>query len=208
MVKYLLKFVREKEHAEALCAGELFIRPACYYHHLEQGQGDLREAAISHSQCIYKKSTIPIYCMYAVEDSDINNGVALISTECIRDFKCENGYIAVVDFHEFESKLRTINSSGYEVVWGLVNYRRLSQSDTKEFLPDNSTRHLFVKYPVFSYQKEFRVVVNKSTYMPWEPPVEYVKYHFSQALSSDKVTIVSVAQLKRENQNYILQLEK
>lgn len=161
MVKYLLKFVREKEHAEALCAGELFMRPACYYHHLEQGQGDLRETAISHSQCIYKKCTVPIYCMYAVEDSDISNGTALLSAECIRDFKCEDGYVAVVDFHEFETNLRTLNSNGYEVVGGLVNYHCLSQSDTQKLLVDNSTRNLFMKHPVFSYQKEFRIVVNK-----------------------------------------------
>lgn len=208
MVKYLLKFVREKEYAEALCAGELFMRPACYYHHLEQGQGDLREAAISHSQCIYKKSTIPIYCMYAVGDSDISNGTALISAECIWDFKCEDGYIVVVDFREFENKLRTLNSNGYEVVGGLVNYHRLSQSDTQKLLGDDSVRNLFVKHPVFSYQKEFRVVVNKSVYMLGETPVDYIKYHFSEPLSVDKVTIVSVKHLKREKQNYIIQLKK
>ena len=59
MIKYLLKFVKEKEHARTLLDGALFMRPACYYHRLELGQGDTREAALSHKSCIFRHCTVP-----------------------------------------------------------------------------------------------------------------------------------------------------
>ena len=62
-IKYLIKFVSKKNYAEDLVAGKLFMRPASYYHILEQrmgaGQGDLGEAGIVDGICIYKHSHVP-----------------------------------------------------------------------------------------------------------------------------------------------------
>ena len=50
MIKYLIKFVSQKSHADMLVAGELFMRPASYYHNLELGQGDIREAFFAYQK--------------------------------------------------------------------------------------------------------------------------------------------------------------
>ena len=208
MIKFLLKFVREEGHAKALLDGQLFMRPACYYRTLEQGQGDLREAAISHDVCVYKHSTMPIYCMYAVEEDEINNNCILISAKCIHDFKCEHGYAAIIEYPEFENKLKTLNSNGYEVDAGPVSYHRLSLSDTKELLTDNTVKNLFVKHPVFSYQKEFRVVVAKQLSQQEESQTNCIIYHFSSALSPDKAQVIPISCLEKANDYYLIQLEK
>lgn len=208
MIKYLLKFVNQEAHAKTLLAGQLFMRPAGYYHALEQGQGDLREAAISHNVCIYKHAMVPIYCMYAISDTDINTNRILISQKCIHDFKCENGYIVIIEFSEFENKLRTLNSNGYEVDAGLVKYRILSLSDTQELLIDNTVKNLFVKHPAFSYQKEFRVIVAKQLYKPGDPPVDNITYRFSCALSPSKAQVIPISCLEQTDDYYVIQLEK
>ena len=213
MIKYLLKFVKEEDHAKDLLAGQLFMRPARYYRTLEQGQGDLSEAAISHISCIYRNGTLPIYCMYAVCENDIRNNCISISEKCIHDFKCKHGYVVITEFSEFENKLKTLNSNGYEVDFGLVNYRYLSISDTKKLLTDTTVNNLFIKHPAFSYQKEFRVVVAKQVYKLGDPKSEcpamqHITYQFSCGLAPDKAQAIPVSSLEKVNDNYIIHLEE
>lgn len=146
--------------------------------------------------------------MYAVAEHDIYNGATVISAKCIQDFKCKDGYIVVVGFDEFEGKLKSLNSNGYEVDAGLVDYHYLAHSDTKKLLTENSVRNLFVKHPTFSYQKEFRIAVTKQLYKPGEPPVDSITYHFPHGLSPDKAQMIPVSHLKQEGHDYIIQLSK
>ena len=63
MIKYLIKFVSEEQHAEDLLDGNLFMYPAGHYHTLELGRGDIREGALSDSICFYQYINYPIYCL-------------------------------------------------------------------------------------------------------------------------------------------------
>jgi len=64
MIKYLIKFVSQKGHADMLVAGKLFMRPASYYHKQELGQGDIFEACILPPMQMYYNADLPIYCLY------------------------------------------------------------------------------------------------------------------------------------------------
>lgn len=204
-IKYLLKFVPKRSYADDLINGTLYTRPAAYYHALETGQGDMGEAALSHEICMYKHSTVPIYCMYAILGSDITNGKVHISRRCINDFECENGYIVKIDYSSFESRLRTVNSGGYQVSAGLVNYHTLTQEDTTFLLTDNTERNLFVERSGFYYQKEFRVVICKQVYQINEHPIDEIRYHFSPSLQG-VAQVIAVSSLQQEADDYILLL--
>lgn len=204
-IKYLLKFVSKKSYADDLINGTLYMRPAAYYHRLEEGQGDMGEAALSHEICVYKHSTLPIYCMYAILGSDMANGKVHISRRCIDDFKCENGYIVKIDYQSFKSRLRNVDSSGYHVSAGLVNYHALTQEDTSFLLTDDTERNLFIKRPRFYYQKEFRVVVCKQVYQINEQPIDEIRYHFSPTLQG-VAQVIAVSSLQQEADEYILLL--
>ena len=197
MIRYLLKFVFEKAYAEALLNGELFMRPACYYHKLEMGQGDIYEAALSHDMCVYKHSRVPVFCACAVNDREITDDSFAVSERCIKDFKCENGYVVILDFQKFEQALSTLLSSGYEVDGGLVNYHKLTFEDMGELIGDNTARNLFVKHPYFSYQKEFRIVVCREVYKLGDRPVDSIIYRFPRDLTGIAVC-KEVAEFKQD----------
>lgn len=203
MIKYLFKFVSERAHADFLLDGNLFMRPACYYHKIEAGQGDLGEAAISHDICVYKHSHVPIYCAYAVDELDIIGGTVAVSERCVKDFNCENGYVVIIDFQKFDQALTTLLSHGYEVDVGLVNYHKLTFEDTGELLCDNTPKNLFVKRPSFSYQKEFRIVVCREVYKVGEPPIDHITYCFPHNLR-DMAVCKEVAQFERKGDYFLL----
>lgn len=205
MIKYLIKFVSERDYAESLLDGNLFMRPVSYYHKLELGQGDLREAAIFDSTCIYKNNTLPIYCMYAVNDSDINNEEVIIPQKCIKDFKCEDGFMVLINYELFEPMLSTVNTNGYELGAAKVNYHKLTFDDSEQLLHNDTLMNLFIKHPYFAYQNEYRIVVAKQVYKPENPMIDHVVYSFPTSLKN-VARIVAMSQLSRQNENYLLNI--
>lgn len=208
-IKYLIKFVSKKNYAEDLVAGKLFMRPASYYHILEQrmgaGQGDLGEAGIVDGICIYKHSHVPIYCLYAVMKNDIIENEILISERCIDDFHCQDGYAVLIDYKKWEPMLSKINTEGYELDAGLVSYHKLSAEDTMALLNDNTPRNLFIKRPFFSYQKEYRIVICNQVYKDNESPINEKTYWFSEPLD-ESAKIISIPSLTQINGNYVIKL--
>ncbi len=206
MIKYLLKFVSKEDHANTLLDGTLFMRPACYYHKLENGQGDVCESAVSHEICMYKHSHVPIYCTYAVDEKDMIGGVVDISGQCIRDFKCENGYVVIIDFSQFEQILPTLQSKGAEVDAGLVHYHKLTFDDMAYLIGDTTPKNLFLKPPFFSYQKEFRIIVCQEVYKMGEPPIDHVMYHFPQDLRD--IAVSRKISSFKQGDRYLINLEQ
>ena len=204
-IKYLLKFVKQKEHAEALLSGTLYMRPASYYHKGESGkfgQNDIREAAVSNEFQVYKHNRCPIYCMTAVAEDDIVSGQFIIPEKCIQDFDCENGYVVIFKFDVFEERLKTLLSEGYCVCGGLVNYHIITFDEMGQLMGDDSPKNLFIKHPYFSYQKEFRIVVCKELYKINEPAIEFKEYRFPDDLR-DIAACIHIPKLHQNGQHIL-----
>ena len=208
-IKYLIKFVAKRSYAKDLLQGKLFMHPATYYHNLAEtagaGQGDLGEASIVPGLCIYKYYHLPIYCMYAVLDSDIKNGETLIDGRCISDFHCSDGFAVLIDFSQFEPMLYNVKTEGYELEAGLVTYHALTQADLGPLMIDDTPRNLFIKRPGFLYQKEFRIVICKQIYRDGEPPVYEKVYWLDHALDAI-AKIIPISSLRKRDNNYVLPL--
>lgn len=209
-IKYLIKFVSKKSYAEDLVRGKLFMRPAAYYHMLEQkkgpGQGDLGEASVVDGLCAYKHSHVPIYCLYAVMENDINDGNIYISERCIDDFDCQNGYAVLIDYEKLQPLLSQVKTEGYELDAGLVTYYSLTLEDMAYLLNDNTPRNLFIKRPYFSYQKEYRIVVCKQLYKSYEKPIYEKEYWFENPIDVC-AKIIPISSLIRIEDNYVLSLQ-
>ncbi len=192
MIKYLIKFVSQKSHADMLVAGELFMRPASYYHKQELGQGDIFEACILPPMQMYYNADLPIYCLYAVRDSDIHDGKIKISSKCIQDFKCSEGYAVIIQFEPFEKILPTLDTDGYAFQYGDVKYTETQISDLASVFNNKEYDNLFIKLPYFFHQKEFRIVVGKHVcYKNEAGELEPVIYRFPKAID-DICRIVSI----------------
>lgn len=205
MIKYLIKFVGCEEHAQMLIDGEMFMRPASYYHHLETGQGDPSEAGVLDGIGIYMNSNIPIFCMYCVFDNDIIDGKILISKRVIEDFKCEDGFLVLLEYEEFEKRLSTVKTNGYQLDAGRVGYAYKKFDGLADMLNDKSGKSLFIKNPYFSYQKEFRIVIAKQVDIIDNHPSDSVTYSFETSLK-DLAKIIKISDLVFDGDNYILAL--
>lgn len=203
MIKYLAKFVTLREHAELLQHGKLFMRPASYYHRLELGQGDLREAAIFEDVCIYKHSRLPIYCLYTIYDSDIKDGLCEISGRCVKDFHCENGYVVLLDIDRFGQVFHSLQTDGYAFSARNVQYKIKTPELIYNLFCNSSVDNLFIKHPFFNYQQEFRLVVEKEVYPFGEPMIDHIEYSLSCEFGTD-ARIVEMASLKIRNDKFIL----
>ncbi len=204
-IRYLIKFVSKLQYAEDLINGKLYMRPASYYHHLELGQGDIREAALSGELAIYKNSTIPIYCLYSVLQEEIINGAICVSKRVIHDFGCEHGYAVILDYQKFEPLLSHVKTNGYQLDAGLVNYHRITHADFGTLFTDKTLLNLFVKHPYFSYQREFRIVIAKQVYRYNEPPIDHTEYWFEGDLKSLS-RIVDISMIPVIDDSYLLRL--
>ena len=209
-IKYLIKFVSEKSHAEDLVRGKLFMRPATYYHMLEQkkgpGQGDLGEASVVDGQCAYKHSHVPVYCLYAVMENDINDGNIYISKRCIDDFGCQKGFAVLIDYKKLQPLLSQVKTGGHELDAGLVTYHSLTLENMAGLLNDKTPQNLFIKRPYFSYQKEYRIVVCEQLYKENEKPIYEKAYWFENPLDVC-AKIIPISSLTRIDDNYVFSLQ-
>ena len=129
MIKFLAKFMKETSHAEMLQKGQLFMRPSAYYMPLEsekEGQADALEGAVSFTIPIRKGRNFPIFCLYAIDEADIDsNGIAHINTKCVYDFDCQNGFLLLLNYSEFTNKLDKKSEgidTDYAYEYGEVTY--------------------------------------------------------------------------------------
>lgn len=203
--KYIIKFVSKKVYAEELVNGELYMRPARYYHNIEQGRGDIAEAAVFPGICSYYQMDYPIYCFYSVFPDDIQNNQILIPNKCINDFECLNGYCVLIDFDEFEkyifSEDKAINTDK-QVEIGVVRYGNPDKGLIERVMKNETIEHLFLKRPFFRYQREFRIAI-------WEyvsKDIDYKEYFFKTNLKSIS-ELLNISDLEHDNEYYCINLE-
>ena len=168
MEKYLIKFVEKEKYANNLIAGMFFMHSAGYYHKLEQGQGDIREGALSHTAMMHKNLGCPIYCMYIAYEEQCEDGIIWVDKKVLSDFKGDDRHIVIFNFNDFvnriskteNGKLKSKIETDRAISFGSVIYKYISFDDTKAFFTQNNNDHLFVKHPFFSHQHEFRIVID------------------------------------------------
>ncbi len=191
---------KSQKKLQQLINGEFFMRPASYYHHLENGQGDQAEGALIHSVAIYKNTQYAIYCLYAVDNKDIDaDGSIYIPKKCIEDFHCENGFGVIIDYEKFEKLLPLIQTEGYQLWAGRVCYRKLIYEDMPDMMDMESLDNLFTKRPYFAYQREYRIVIPKN--VPEEKDSVYYKSEFTL---DSIANIVSISSLNECNGKFII----
>lgn len=205
MIKYLAKFFSEKNHAQTLINGTLHMRPACYYHNLNIGQGDIYEACVFPGICIYKNENLPIYCLYSIHDSDISSNIVKIPKKCITDFSCQDGYIVLIDFLQFKQLLKTVWTNGKNIHFGSVCYQYPKLCGNNMFLYANNAQNLFIKNPYFSYQKEYRIVVEENILCTDSHTPMAINYHFPCTLENI-TNIFPIPTLPTIGEEYILSL--
>lgn len=159
-IKYLIKFCAKEQYADDLICGKLYMNAAAYYRHLEKGQGDVREGAISDSVAFFKNGNRLVYCLYSVMATDIVNGKTVISKRVIDDFECANGWAVIIEYEPFLKALSALDNEGHSWESGPVSYGRIAHVQTEHFLVSHDMTNLFIKHPDFAYQKEYRIVVN------------------------------------------------
>lgn len=200
MIKYLLKFVTKLEHAEALVAGQLYMRPASYFHSQEIGRGDICEGCVIPNLCAYRNTQWAIYCFYAVEESEIDkNGVVSITERCIQDFGCSDGYVVVLPYAELEKRFPTVKTDGYAMIGGPVCYHRITNEDIPRLFTDENALNLRVKGPYFAHQKEYRLIITETI----PDGVEAKTYRFQTELG-DIAWIAKVSEMQQCENQYLL----
>ncbi len=208
-IEFLLKLVSQREHAEMLLNGTLFMRPAVYYHKQEDkqcGQNDIGEAAVIPGVQMYKHERCPIYCMSIVTDADIEENRFVISTRCIEDFNCKTGYAVLIRYKEFAKRLPTLLCGNYTLDARPVKYQTITQGEMSKFIADDSLDNLFIKHPFFSYQKEYRIAIAQQLYKPYEKVVEKKCFDFQSDLR-DIAKCYSIPSLL-DNGKYYLHIEE
>lgn len=221
-IKYLIKFVEQEQYADDLLNGKLFMRPAGYYRWLEEGRGDFHEAAVSGQAQIFKGDNHPIYCMYAVHESDVHDKEILIDPLCIEDLKCKDGWAVVVDYRAFCDLIPGLQCDCHAIWHGEVNYRSLSMNDTHAFMVDSSQKNLFYKRPQFSHQHEYRFVIGSSImpnlvpgeldgeivdFLDMDNPYKPIIYHLPNSLNNIAKKF-HIGELTKSHEGYCLNVEK
>lgn len=168
--KYLIKFVSNKKYADTFLNGILYMNAAGYYHNIERGRGDIKEASVMSrpfdipnpyfNVSMFKCAEYPIFCMYAVFEDDIEyNTIKNINRKCIDDFSTGLGYAVVITYDNMLSVISSCKINGADIVYKSVEYRDLTDDDEYKFITTTTIDNLFVKNPYFQYQNEFRIVV-------------------------------------------------
>lgn len=165
-IKFLVKFIEEENYVDNLINhGELFLRPLGHFAKLEKDssdevRGDEREGLLLNS--IRIGSNYPIYCMYSIFESDVLPDGLLIKKRAVENFLSKGtGYFAIIDYNNFISSLKVEDFDGYAINTDIVKYGSIDWEFQKSLLISNSQLVAFVKRSDYSYQQEFRLVVQK-----------------------------------------------
>lgn len=110
----------------------------------------------------------PIYCMTAIKSDNIADSNILINKRIIKDFKCDDGFLVLIDFKSFLSCLKFLETNNNPYHHQPIVYGTPSFELSAKWLCENSLDNLFVKHPFFSYQQEYRIIV----FEPLHPRIE------------------------------------
>ncbi len=165
-IKYLLKFVRE-EYLEYLLTKGLYMNQVNYFvspHRDDDGQYDCWESLCSSELSLYKNRNRPIWCCTAISISDISEGIVKLDKRLLTDFfknKIQEGKIVLIDFKQFVERLYT-SPDEYEMNFGRINYYSHPKQIGERFPSNDWSDSIFLKSRKYSYQKEFRVAINRA----------------------------------------------
>lgn len=222
MIKYLIKFVKEEQHAKDIAAGKFYMQAAEYYRRnwdkLSKGQVDMTEGAISHHYQIFCNPDFYVFCAYSVDATDIRNDKITINMDVIEDFECCNGYAVIIDFEKLEKRIGLLETEGYAMTGGRAVYGRIDLWETLKLLSTGGCSSLFRKPILFKRQKEYRFIVQRhaeTIIKEWERDgimfrsKEYIPKVFSLPADAPKDyihSIQNISSLKTFNNNYIIDL--
>lgn len=191
------------------------MNQAGYFHDLEEGQGDIREGTFSSVSRAYIGTNRPIYCLYAVYESQVTNNNIIVPIKIINTFDAR--YIIVIKYDEFLKRLNNKElKTEYQIEYGEVNYRTITLEDSKSFLL-GVENPLFYKNPVFKYQQEFRIVVSENLGYTTEKrlfdgmEMEFFKnynskrYYFKNDLN-EIAKVVQLSDCKIQGNDFLIQI--
>ena len=219
-IEYLIKMVPQLKYARDLAAGNLFMRPVDYYHraNLEKGQNDVCEGAIVHGLALYKNAGLPIYCMTAVfEDELEDKSIIPLDARMIVDFNCGDGYVVVLEYDKFLNELERIECDGSAIHHGLVEYGSPTMALSQTLLVERGNDNIFIKHSNYSYQKEYRVVIGTSLpvketgeYIAGDVPIslrqESIVYSIKGGIDESLIGIYAVKDMVKNQERYYLDL--
>ncbi|MDE6411962.1 MAG: hypothetical protein K2L02_05465 [Clostridia bacterium] len=165
-IKYLIKFVH-REHVDYLLHKGLFMNQVNYYvnpRKKEDGQYDCWESLSSSELKLYKNRNRPIWCCTAILIDEVKGGVIKLDKRLLSDFfkdKIEDGRLVLIDFKSFIDKIY-LYPDEYTMNFGRVNYYMHPKQIGERFFSDDWSDSIFLKLSKYSYQKEFRVAINRA----------------------------------------------
>ena len=157
-IAYLLKFAPKEAYIDDLINGHLYMNAAGYYHGLPGEQGDPLEASMAPRVCLYRYTSLPIYCMYTVRENDIVDNTVKIPIRMIREFGCADGWIGIVQYDSFVRLAdRYATDDGSIYAHGPISYGVPGPKLIREIF-EGIPHDLVIKTPKYAYQKEYRII--------------------------------------------------
>lgn len=168
-IAYLLKFASKEVYIDDLLNGHLYMNAAGYYHGLPGEQGDPLEASMAPGACLYRYTSLPIYCMYTVRENDIVDNTVKIPIRMIQEFGCADGWIGIVRYDSFARLADShIADGGSIYAHGAISYGVPGPKLIGEMLQGTAC-NLLIKTPKYAYQREYRVIGSQSVEHHLEP---------------------------------------
>ena len=103
---------------------------------------------------------LPIYCMYGVLQNQIKESDIIIDKRVINDYCPNGGYLTICDTMQFINQFKDICEGKYNYNIGMVMYGNKSLKLDMKLLESMTSAHHY-KDSFFSYQQEFRIVLDK-----------------------------------------------
>lgn len=157
-IAYLLKFAPKEAYIDDLINGCLYMNAAGYYHGLPGEQGDPLEASVAPGACLYRYTSLPIYCMYTVRENDIVDNAVKIPIRMIQEFGCADGWIGIVQYDSFAPLTdRHIAEDGSIYAHGPISHGVPGPKLIREIF-EGIPHNLVIKTPKYAYQREYRII--------------------------------------------------
>lgn len=108
--------------------------------------------------CLYRYTSLPIYCMYTVRENDIVDNTVKIPMRMIREFGYANGWVGIVQYDSF-ARLADghITDDGNIYAHGPISYGVPGPKLIREIF-EGIPHNLVIKTPKYAYQKEYRII--------------------------------------------------
>ena len=189
-IKYLIKFVTNEEHAQALQNGNLFMRPIVSYIKMYYDEyfkshpaydditfneyaktysgciGDLREGTVIPNVRMLTNIDLPVFSMTLIYDSQTatnEHEQFIFLNKHLIDNLIDSNYThcLIIKYSEFKQNIDKINSSEINLAMNSVIYdNSITTESMNARFGFKCANSIFYKHPDFSYQSEFRLVLN------------------------------------------------